>query len=398
VARRRRLAVLTTMSVWPPRRGGQNRVAGLLSNLGEGWEVCHFAQSIQRTDLPVPRRRVTVTPAWTEWRLMDPVSWAWMFLAGRLGYPPVGADALLRLAPRRAVRRAIQAADAVLVFHPWQVAWARRLTPRNVPLVLDASDVATVLYAAGASPLRQRVHRRLTRDEDRAWHLADVVVLASEADRAVVAQAGISETAVLPNGVDTRGITPASAETRAAALARLGVAPGGCVALFIGSRHPPNLEAVAALEAQAPAFAAAGITLVLVGRSSLGRDARPGIIHAGEVPDVRPYLDAADLGLCPLAHGTGTSDKVLTYLAAGLPTLATPVGARGFEGEDAGIEVCAAEAMPARAAALFADPAAMTRMGASARRVAADTYDWRQLGARLGGILDRAISTCSPRL
>src|SRR5947209_4504810 len=113
---RRHLTALTPYAIAPPRHGPQIRVAGVLGNLGEEWQVAHFSQAVQRSDLPWPPRRVAAGPHWVETRMLDPVSNAWLIGLAKLArYPAVGADRLLALAPRREIRAAMTASDAVFV-------------------------------------------------------------------------------------------------------------------------------------------------------------------------------------------------------------------------------------------------------------------------------------------
>lgn len=56
----------------------------------------------------------------------------------------------------------------------------------------------------------------------------------------------------------------------------------------------------------------------------------PSIIVTGKVPDVRPYLAAADLMAVPLKMGGGTRLKILEAFAAGCPVVSTSKGAEGI--------------------------------------------------------------------
>lgn len=49
----------------------------------------------------------------------------------------------------------------------------------------------------------------------------------------------------------------------------------------------------------------------------------------GFVDDVRPYLNQASVGICPIRYGSGTRLKILTYMAAFLPVVSTQKGAEG---------------------------------------------------------------------
>jgi glycosyltransferase involved in cell wall biosynthesis len=51
----------------------------------------------------------------------------------------------------------------------------------------------------------------------------------------------------------------------------------------------------------------------------------------GEVVDVQSELQSCALGLAPISEGTGLRTKILDYLAAGLPVVATPIAAEGLE-------------------------------------------------------------------
>ena len=110
------------------------------------------------------------------------------------------------------------------------------------------------------------------------------------------------------------------------------------MALFIGSAYPPNIEAVGMIFQQlAPANPE--VTFVLVG----------GVSERAIVEGVSPHIpsnvrllgivsdaerneaySAADIAINPMFTGSGTNIKMLDFLAAGLPTITTPIGARGI--------------------------------------------------------------------
>jgi glycosyltransferase involved in cell wall biosynthesis len=156
----------------------------------------------------------------------------------------------------------------------------------------------------------------------------------------------------------------------------------------------PNVEAVALLERDAPAYSAAGVNVLAIGRCSLGREPVVGVEHKGEVPDIASYLQAADIALCPLVSGSGTSLKVIEYLAAGLPLVSTDVGVRGL-GIRAGIEaeICGTEEMASRVASLVADPARMSAYGVAARAAVAERFSWDTLGRTATAALDDLVGS-----
>jgi glycosyltransferase involved in cell wall biosynthesis len=54
-----------------------------------------------------------------------------------------------------------------------------------------------------------------------------------------------------------------------------------------------------------------------------------GVDVTGDVPDVRPYLWRAAVGVAPLLTARGIQNKVLEMLAAGLPVVTTPTVSAG---------------------------------------------------------------------
>jgi len=390
--RRRRLVVLTPYAVWPPRLGGPIRVAGLLGHLGEGWEVEHFSQAPQRTDLPLPPRSVRVSERWTEHKLRDPVSWLWIQGVAKLaGYPAVGAGAVLSLLPRAAVRRAIASADAVLVSPHYQFSWVRRVTPPATPLMVDQHNVEREVWPARGSWWSRRIAASIAHGEQSAWAGADLVLAVTEREAAVFRAEGARRVAVVPNGVDVERIVPVAAADKARLRARLGMPPDGVLAVFLGGAGYANRNGLAALEAQAEAYADRGVQVAVVGRLGAGRESRRGMSFTGEVDDVVPYLQAADVALCPLLEGGGTSLKMVEYLAAGLPVVSTAVGARGLELGDAA-RIVPLDEMPEATAALAGDADAMARLAAAGRRLAEQRYSWQAIGAQLAAELDALVA------
>jgi len=105
---------------------------------------------------------------------------------------------------------------------------------------------------------------------------------------------------------------------------------------------------------------------------------RDGITLTGFVPEVKPYLAAADVYIAPLRMGSGTRFKLLEAMAMGKAIVSTRLGAEGLSVED-GREMWLADT-----AADFAEAVvnALTRpdqqqaMGGRARRLVKESYDW----------------------
>jgi glycosyltransferase involved in cell wall biosynthesis len=157
----------------------------------------------------------------------------------------------------------------------------------------------------------------------------------------------------------------------------LGIADEELVLAFVGGPAHHNRSALAYLEGEVLPRLRRPARLLALGRCADGPAATPAgrTLHLGYVEDLAPLLAAADVGVNPVTAGSGTNCKVALYLAAGLPTLTTPVGLRGYE-ELA--DECIVAEPDQFATALAALP---VRNGAAARPSAVP--DWRDVGTSL---------------
>ena len=110
----------------------------------------------------------------------------------------------------------------------------------------------------------------------------------------------------------------------------------------------------------------------------------------GEVPDVRPYLEAADIVVAPLLLARGVQNKVLEAMAMARPVLLTPSAATGIDAVDGmHFRTCAPDpALWARAIAdLFDDRAARQEMGEAARHYVMENMSWDSVYRDLAAIV-----------
>ena len=102
------------------------------------------------------------------------------------------------------------------------------------------------------------------------------------------------------------------------------------------------------------------------------------IVVTGRVPSVVPYLDAADVIVCPLRIGGGIKVKVLEALCRGKPIVTTSVGVQGL-GERAAAALMIQDD-PSRFAhavvTLLSRPKERKRLAAAARRFALQLPTW----------------------
>jgi glycosyltransferase involved in cell wall biosynthesis len=186
---------------------------------------------------------------------------------------------------------------------------------------------------------------------------------------------------VIPHGVDLEYYVP-SDEVCAKPLAELSV-------VFTGKMDfRPNVDAaiwfadeiLPALRREIPLAHVA-----FVGQQPNAKvralPARPGVEVTGRVADIRPYIADAAVYAAPIRMGGGARLKVLEAMAMGKAIVCTRLGAEGIEcapGRDLVIADRADDFAHA-IAALMRDPARRKELGANARKLVEEKYDWRKL-------------------
>ena len=264
------------------------------------------------------------------------------------------------------------------------------------PLVLDMVDVDSAKWAALAAtsgPPRSWIYareaRRLADFEVAITKRAFATIITTVKERdtlhELVPGARIE---VIQNGVDARGLRPVDPPPISETVVFCGV-----------MNYAPNEEGAAWLAREVwPLVRQAHphAKLELVGSSpsrmvqELASDAE-NVIVTGHVDDVRPHLWGAAVSAAPLQTARGVQNKVLEAVAAGLPTVVTPLVLEGVPEEirpacDVGRDARAFAS--ALIAALSASPA---ERRARAARADVDAISWSHRLAPLEGLLRQAV-------
>jgi glycosyltransferase involved in cell wall biosynthesis len=105
----------------------------------------------------------------------------------------------------------------------------------------------------------------------------------------------------------------------------------------------------------------------------------------GFVDDVRPYLDQAVIGICPIRYGSGTRIKLMTYMAAGLPVVSTRKGAEGVDYVDGNDIVLAdnADDFAEAISKMLNNQAFRDEIARNGREFVLKNYDWNVIGKEL---------------
>jgi glycosyltransferase involved in cell wall biosynthesis len=330
-SRKPRILLIAPRYPFPPIGGDRLRLHHLARMLSTRFDLT--LASLCDTDpstLPPPPAGIYTSvhcvylPAWRSWANCA----AALFGSEPLQVAYFHSDAFAALIDRLA-----PAHDAVLAHLIRTAPYATQLP---LPRVLEMTDAISMNMARSSRypnpwSLRHWMYRieaeRVARFERAALAKFDLVSVVSAVDKAhLLGQA--SETShrvvVVPNGVEERPaiqIGPTSDIVFVGNLASL--QNQDALWFFVREVLPGVRQEVpdARLRVIGPLPAAQ--------RRALGR--QPGVWVLGQVESLADAMDGAVLGVCPVRIGAGMQNKLLDYLAHGLPAITSPVGLEGLD-------------------------------------------------------------------
>jgi polysaccharide biosynthesis protein PslH len=269
--------------------------------------------------------------------------------------------------------------------------------PSGSPVVLDDLDIAYQIRrrtVGVARSLPRKLYNyldylKLKAEEVRSWRRADACALTSPHDEATLRRAAPHTlTAVVPNGADTKFFSPRDR------------APERGTMLFFGTiDFYPNTEAllfflrdVMPLLKRSHPF----VRLLVVGPSvppAIRRWASEDVVITGAVPDIRPYLEAAQVVVVPLRIGGGTRLKILESMAMRKAVVSTSLGAEGLAvtNEREILLGDGADEFAAQVRRVLDDDDLGASLGSAARRLVEAKYDWRASVEQLETLYRSAI-------
>jgi sugar transferase (PEP-CTERM/EpsH1 system associated) len=287
--------------------------------------------------------------------------------------------------------------DVVLAYCSSMAKFALETPLSAVPTVIDMVDVDSVKWQSLAATSRfglhwiyQREQACLSAFEGKAVRQAFATAVINDREQTALEQiAPGARIEVIPVGVDSahfqRPDLPAVESADVVFCGVMNYVPNEEAAVWLAERVWPLVKA-----------ANPHARLTLVGSNptrrvkQLGSD--PTIHVTGHVPDVRDYLWRAAVAVAPLQIARGIQTKVLEALAAGLPTVITPVVADGLPPE--ALRGCRVAETADRFAATIVETLALP---AAARAAVAASADFRRLtwSARLQPLSDLLLEAAS---
>lgn len=271
------------------------------------------------------------------------------------------------------------------------------LLPEDVKIVIDQHNIEHELllrtFQRERAWLRKWYNwlenRLLKPVEIQRCMSADVVLVTSERERLSL-ESTLQNKAieVVPNGVDIEYFHGNDVQQEV---------PGRII--FTGAMdYYPNVDAVQFFAQQCWPLIRARVpdaTWQIVGRNPLPEVWKlseiPGVTVTGSVPDVRPYLTAAEVAIVPLRIAGGTRLKILEALAMRKAVVSTSIGREGLSVESTMHLVVEDE--PKRFALsvikLLGSSELRTSLGNAGRKLVEAEYSWDRCGDMLLHALEK---------
>lgn len=387
IQQRKKITVVPPFPVFPPRYGGQFRVFHFYRHLANKFDI----EIVALTDASDGVFRGEISPGLWETRIPRSVQHqeAEQKIQREIGTPFGIGDVVMpkiyHLTPDYilALREATRNSDFVIASHPYLFPAIKEVSDR--PLWYEAHNVEVELKK-GILPDNYggRELLELTRKvEQECCQVSSLIMACSPGEAKLMSEiynVDINKFIFAPNGGDLESVSYVPFTQRLLKKEKLGFATS-FLAVFAGSGHPPNVDAVRCIFEMARQLP--DVKFLTLGSVGLGAEphmAPPNVSAMGFVDDETKsaILGIADVALNPMLSGGGTNLKMLDYLAAGIPVISTPTGSRGLGLEHQQHCIIAEIEQFAEAIALLRDENIATKSMRveNARQYVEQKFDW----------------------
>lgn len=343
----KKLTVVSTYPVYPPRGGGQNRIFYLCRELAKTMAVELVCMDSEFNEY----RRQQIAPGLWEVRVPKTLDHDKQETKMRLKTGiPIRDIAMLSLADMApefldAIKRSARDAAYIISCQPYVFALLKQNF--STPIIHDSQNVEYLLkkQMLGSDSYAKSLLGRVFEAEKRACSEALMTTVCAMDDADTMAKLygfDRSRAVLVPNGVNLDNVVFTPIPEKLRLKETMGLS-GQKIVLFIGSWHKPNIEAVETifkLAENTPAFRYIIMGSVHGHFEHLEKPENVGF--TGIVDDLEKSLclALADVAVNPMETGSGTNLKMLDYMAAGIPVVSTPMGARGLDIPDGCIVEC----------------------------------------------------------
>ena len=375
------LTVVTTYPIYPPRGGGQNRVFYLYRELARYFNITvislvHSSLTFTKKELSpnlyevqVPKTRLHEEE---EEKLREQIG---------IAVTDIALLVLYEKTPEyiKQIKLHSKVSSYVITTSPYTYPILKKYI--KTPIIYESQNVEYLLKKdiLKPSPLVKKLLKLLFETEKECYLKSCITTTCSKDDtNNFIKLYGkrVGEIPFIPNGVDLNSVTYFSKKRKLKQKRRYKLSDK-TIAIFMGSAHAPNVDAVKEiikLAKKTPHI----LYYIIGGVNSAFQDiSKPkNVTFTGLIDEKEKnhYLSIADIALNPMLTGSGTNLKMLDYLASGTPTITTPIGARGL-----GLTPSMAVKTPIENFSKYLDNLYYYVDTKEAKRFVKNRYDWRTI-------------------
>jgi len=339
----KKILVVDNQKIWPPNSGAPIRIFNMFKNLPKEYDITYlgttaydnflhhekqltsnFKEKILKIDKPILLFNSSLTKLTKKVHTFDIVISIYEYFNREF---------------KEILSKEAEKTDIIIATHPWFFPHIKKF--KNKRLIYDSHNCE---YLLKKNDLKKTLTGRvllfvLKHIEKTACKKSDLVIACSEENKESFKRLYMVEDEkiwVLPNSIDAKEIKPTTKKEKEKAKKVLGLKNKKTI-LFVGTYYGPNNEALDFIIKELSKLK--DYTFLIAGNINLHfqkeytNEKIDNIIFYGKVSwkKLKLLYKASDLAINPMFSGSGVNIKMLDYMAAGIPTITTPIGARGIK-------------------------------------------------------------------
>ncbi len=388
---RKKIVVLSTYPIYPPRGGGQNRIFYLYKEIAKDFDVEIISLSENESSFK------EISPNLFEKRIKKGDEFLkYEGEMSKFTKVPVSDVAVMEYfdkIPSLKEEFLKSSKDAFLAIssHPYFYPFLKKYAKSNIVYESHNFEYLLKKDMFDENKKSQKLLEKLFEVEKEAFKDSFATIFCSKEDEELMQKYFKSKPKrgfLAPNGVDLNSVYFTSKEEREKLKRKLNLEDQK-IALFIGSWHKPNIDAVYEIFKMAEKLN--NVKFMIVGSvgfyfKGIQKPKNVGFTNLVSDREKALILSVCDVALNPMLSGSGTNLKMLDYMAAGISVISTEVGARGLNIPKGAVKIAKISK--------FVDYIENIKEHTDiykAREFVEKNYSWEVIGERLRGFYLEAI-------
>lgn len=393
----KKIIVVNDFPIYPPQFGGQIRIFNVYKRLSKKYTIQYicFGDDSEITE-------TKICDNFYECRIPKGAIHKWVIKGAAFALQRSCDDLIAMVLGRfnsqmrQKIHEMTQNADIVIASHPYMFPVLEH-TINNCFFIYEAHNAEYKLKQSilGDRILGKVLVQTLKRTEGKAVTRADLIFTVSEQDRDAFIElygADPSKIYVAPNGVD---VSATKILYKNGIRLTEHIIPRPLI-IFLGSGHPPNIEAAREIvkniapNLKSAYFLICGSVCWGIKNDPFGENV--GLAYTISDEEKMELFRVADVAINPMISGSGTNLKMLDFMAAGLPVISTPIGARGLEVKNYDpIIICEIIDLPQKIQELLGNKELYSKLSENGRTLVQNKYDWDTITEIMSNVLENKL-------